>query len=344
MYVCCVQRESTLLAPPLPQPYRLHYSENGLEYQKDIEIYNFAENVTDSWGEYKPRTEHWPIWSKRDGEVATVDMSTGPYLPTWQTSPVLYNAALANENLLNTPISAYAANASFSTGSVVIGDFQFSEEGYYDSENPTTAMFALLQSMQMNTKFQYRGDPIGQIFFPIFDSFTEDRKPVGVMVALLHWKSYFRDILPHNIKGVHYVLHNTCGGSFTYELVADDVSPIGPGDLHEPEFEDMKRSADFSSVSNLSDGTKFGLPLKLDRCSVSIDVYPSKKFYDQYNTGTPIIMTCAVAIIFLFTALMFLFYDRLVERRQKLVMQKAITTNKIVASLFPENVRDRYAM
>jgi hypothetical protein len=238
-------------------------------------------------------------------------------------------------------VSTLAANESFSTGSVVIGDFQFSEPGYYDSENPITAEFALLLSLQQQTKFQYRGDPIGQIFLPIFDSFKSSRKPVGVLVALLHWKSYFRDILPHNIKGVIYVLHNTCGGAFTYELVADDVSPIGRGDLHDPQFDNMKRSADFSGVDNIADGTKFGLPLSLNRCRVSIDVYPSVKFHDSYNTGTPIIMTCAVAVIFVFTALMFLFYDRLVERRQRIVLNKAITTNKIVASLFPENVRDR---
>ena len=52
-------------------------------------------------------------------------------------------------------------------------------------------------------------------------------------------------------------------------------------------------------------------------------------------------MTIAVAVIFIFTACMFVFYDRLVERRQALVMHKAIQTNAIVTSLFPENVRDR---
>lgn len=34
-------------------------------------------------------------------------------------------------------------------------------------------------------------------------------------------------------------------------------------------------------------------------------------------------------------------YDRLVERRQQLVLRRATQTNNIVASLFPENVRDR---
>ena len=74
---------------------------------------------------------------------------------------------------------------------------------------------------------------------------------------------------------------------------------------------------------------------------VSIDVYPSKVFYDEYNTSAPIIMTIAVAMIFIFTACMFVFYDRLVERRQLVVMSTALQTNAVVNSLFPPNVRDR---
>jgi hypothetical protein len=38
---------------------------------------------------------------------------------------------------------------------------------------------------------------------------------------------------------------------------------------------------------------------------------------------------------------MFVFYDRLVERRQALVMKKAVETTAVVASLFPEAVRER---
>jgi class 3 adenylate cyclase len=48
-----------------------------------------------------------------------------------------------------------------------------------------------------------------------------------------------------------------------------------------------------------------------------------------------------VAAIFVVTALMFLFYDRLVERRQQLILSKAVQSTAIVASIFPKNVRER---
>ena len=103
----------------------------------------------------------------------------------------------------------------------------------------------------------------------------------------------------------------------------------------------MKRSASFKSITNIADGSRTGLPINHDHCSVFIDVYPSDTFHSLFNTTTPVLMTLAVAIIFVFIAFMFLFYDRLVERRQALVMKKAIETTAVVASLFPENVRDR---
>jgi hypothetical protein len=35
------------------------------------------------------------------------------------------------------------------------------------------------------------------------------------------------------------------------------------------------------------------------------------------------------------------FYDRLVERRQEIVVEQAVQSTAVVASLFPKNVRDR---
>ena len=46
-------------------------------------------------------------------------------------------------------------------------------------------------------------------------------------------------------------------------------------------------------------------------------------------------------MIFVFTAVVFLFYDCIVERRQKKVYGAAQKSTAIVSSLFPSNVRDR---
>jgi hypothetical protein len=119
------------------------------------------------------------------------------------------------------------------------------------------------------------------------------------------------------------------------------VEPVGRGDLHPGGYDHMKETIDFSDVESIADGTEFGLPLNKNFCPIKLDIYPSQAFEDAFSSNTPVIMTVAVAIVFAFTAFLFVVYDRLVERRQNLVMRKAAQTNAIVASLFPENVRDR---
>jgi hypothetical protein len=46
-------------------------------------------------------------------------------------------------------------------------------------------------------------------------------------------------------------------------------------------------------------------------------------------------------MVFAFTMLMFLVFNRLVERRQQLILDKAVQSTAIVSSLFPKQVRDR---
>jgi hypothetical protein len=314
-------------------------SMEGLQYQKDVGLLKFEPDSADV--HLFNGSDYWPIWSSdNQGHTVPERATSGPYMPTWQTSPVFHKGSDVNQNLLMSPLRK-GLNDSYYTESVVIGEFVSAEPGDIHSTNPETAMMALLLSSAHNEPVEYAGDPMSHIFFPIFNSFRPNRKSVAVMSAWIHWMSYFKDILPSTLTGIYVVLHDSCSGAFTFEIIGEDVRPIGRGDLHDERFGNMKRSASFDAVSNIGDGTKHGLPLNKGLCMFSIDVYPSQLFYTQHKTPTPIIMTIAVAMIFVFTACMFVFYNRHVEWRQALVMHKALQTNAIVASMFPANVRDR---
>jgi hypothetical protein len=89
----------------------------------------------------------------------------------------------------------------------------------------------------------------------------------------------------------------------------------------------------------VADGTREGLSFYRGDCHYTVSVYPSQDFH--HSTSSPAVMTFAVAIIFAFAICMFFVYDRLVERRQRLVLHKAVQSTAIVSSLFPKNVRDR---
>ena len=116
---------------------------------------------------------------------------------------------------------------------------------------------------------------------------------------------------------------------------------VGPGDQHNSKFDYLRVTANFSGNLNIADGTDSGLPLFQNTCPVEISIFPSQTFEDTHTTGTPAIVTTAVALVLIFAVLMFLVYDYLVERRQRIVLSKALTTSALVSSLFPSNVANQ---
>jgi class 3 adenylate cyclase len=298
----------------------------------------------------------------------------GPYLPVWQTSPVL-RQDLVNKNRYHEPIFAYWANLTLQTGSAVLGGMDVAPPGYSVHPNKDTRFFSTILSMSRKERTKYLGDPMTDIFVPVFDSFNEDRTAVAVLHAVFHWQSYFRNILPLNTPDMNLVLTNSCQGHFTYIMYGNKIEPVGEGDLHDREYEDSEEGTSFEGLEDVGDGTEFGLKLNQDECRYSLSVYPTQDYYEEYNTNTPVIMTiivamvrfiitvllscvawweaaahltsCLVALfsplfqIFVFAMCMFFFYDYLVERRQRIIMAKAQQTTAIVSSLFPKAVRER---
>jgi len=61
----------------------------------------------------------------------------------------------------------------------------------------------------------------------------------------------------------------------------------------------------------------------------------------SFETSRALVFTAGVVAIFLFTVLVFVFYDYLVGRRQKNLAEAAFKSDAIVSALFPKIVRDR---
>lgn len=70
-------------------------------------------------------------------------------------------------------------------------------------------------------------------------------------------------------------------------------------------------------------------------------MYPSDTMKDQYTSPNATIFAVTAAVIFMLTSIVFIIYDRWVERRQRVVMSTAVRTQAIVSSFFPATVRDR---
>jgi class 3 adenylate cyclase len=269
-----------------------------------------------------------------------VDPGPGPFYPNWVASPVI-DLGLVNYNTASYGIYGPFIEKCAVTGELVIGGIDTAVPGDTSSEDRTTSFFSSILSFAAGQSVNYNGDPMSSVYLPVFESYEGDRTPVAVIGALINWGSYFHNILPSNAEGVVVVLENSCDGPFTYEINGRDVDYLGRGDLHNRKFDRLQRSATLGELLRTQDNTELGLKFNQDICVYTLHVYPSEELYDHYNTSMPIIITFAVGMIFVFTALMFCVYDRLVERRQNLVMRTAEQTTAIVSSLFPDNVRDR---
>ena len=300
-----------------------------------------------------PGHGRFPIYYLDSNEEDTVDNSEVDAMPIWQTSPVL-KRNWANRNILRDPKvffnakthDAYnigdEATRCMETGEVIFGGFDSAPPGGPEHEDFKTSFYATILSTAARSITEYLGDPMAYAYIPIFDSFNvEERKTVAVLLAAVNWGMLFRRILPENVRGVTLVIENSCDGMFTYEIDGEDVIPIGVGDLHDGEYSGLGASSVPRGGIHIEDGTVVGLKLNTDRCKYSAHVYPAQEFYDDHYTSTPLIITVTIALVFLFTVCMFLFYDRLVEQRQQIVLQRATQSSAIVLSLFVSIIEEK---
>jgi len=254
-----------------------------------------------------------------------------------QTSPVTKRARV-NENRAS---NSAAADASLQKGVIAFEGMHYATPGMGTDPNPATAEIAYLLSMANHEATPYEGDIYTEVYFPIFHNFQANRTTAGVMRIMIHWARYFQNVFPDSTRGIIIVLHNSCQEPYTYQINGGAVLLLGHGDLHDPAYDKYVRTASFRSVDHVEDGTAIGMDLHQDACPYGIDVYPSNDFLAEYQSTTPFVVTFSVACVFLFTVIMFFVYDRLVERRQTILMRKATKTHEIVASLFPKNVREQ---
>lgn len=263
----------------------------------------------------------------------SLSLADGPFLPRWQSSPVL-ERSLTNENLLEDPESSTTALDCIFTESAVLGGFIFAPEGDSSHPDPNTSFYATLLSIREGKQVEYPGDPMSFIMIPVFDSLEQsNREVVAVLKSTISWRSYLRGILPTTNKGIDVVVENRCQGMYTYHLEGDEAFAVGFGDKHERRFSKYQVDGIFEA-DTIDDGTVNGLPLNQEGCPYFFHVYPTQAEEDAHVSNYPLIISLSVAAVFVFTIGMFFFYDYLVERRQKLVLAKATQSTAIVSSLF----------
>lgn len=272
-----------------------------------------------------------------------IDTSPGDWIVWWQYAPVIPNRWFVNFNRLAWKGFNKEAELLMGEQEAVLSEAWTFEPGLdFQSTRDFTFTSELLEAG--GNDYYEPGEPLGYIYYPVFEHFGAGAKTVSILSATVYWKTYFQGILTDNVKGVICVVKNSVGQAFTYKIDGKQATFLGMDDLHEPVYDDMVVEADYSSFSDVAAeelGAYKGVAVDSDHLSYRIFVYPSVEFQAQYITSNPAIYTVAMVVIFLLTAGIFLTYDIFVERRQKIVLSSAVRSNAVVKSLFPENVRHR---
>jgi Adenylate and Guanylate cyclase catalytic domain len=193
------------------------------------------------------------------------------------------------------------------------------------------------------------------LFYPIIDKIdqvyvagAEDYDPVGhrivgMLGASIRWRMVLRNALPADSTGIQVVFKNSCTNSFTYQVNGPNVEYLGVGDLHDTEYDGLGVEIGFQKLGTFTDEDSVysGAHLHEEYCPFTLHVYPSDEMKSDFVTNKPIIFSMVALLIFFFTSLVFILYDRGVERRQRKVLTSAERSSAIVSSLFPSSVRDR---
>lgn len=274
------------------------------------------------------------------------DDGYGPYFPIWQTSPLL--KGMVNFNMGSIPEWLIGLERVRDYGTISIGGMLSPPPGDAVDGNFLTRFFASMLSIDTGRDTRYQGDPFSFVFVPIFDSHDDlTKRVVGALFAVVNWAAYLENVLPDSFQkaGVTLVLSNECDTPYTYTIKGNKVILTGSGDLHDTKFDSMKQTISLANLPNTTQSEGYNqaksFKLDVDKCPYTLSVYPSQSFYDHFNTNSPILITGIVGAIFIFTVVLFIVYDRLVERRQQLLLAKAVQSTTVLASLFPKSIRDQ---
>ena len=189
----------------------------------------------------------------------------------------------------------------------------------------------LSKSLELNDEFPY---PRSAIHQPIFKGTSYEGEPVGLLSSVVPWESFFVSRIASGTDEIVLVLSNECNQTFTYVVNGPDVTFAGVGDKHDPIYDGMAVSADFSPFDDGAGDSSGG-------CRWTIHIYPSSDLEASYESNQALVFTVGVAFIFFLVCVCFITYDCCVERRQEKNVTSAVKSNAIISSLFPAQVRER---
>ena len=186
------------------------------------------------------------------------------------------------------------------TGSCLMIGLPPDDPGIYTdpSSGFVTNYYSSILSIAAGRDVHYGGQPMSQIYVPVFNSFSNERKTVGLIVAILDWASYLKDVVSGSSSGVVVVLENECYGTFSYLVQKRSAVYLGEGDLSNPDYAKYAERTVIGEGINVQDGSPGGISFNGRNCTYNLAVYPSDDLYNEFHTGLPYKITVCILGIF----------------------------------------------
>jgi hypothetical protein len=256
-------------------------------------------------------TEYETIGIIHDSIDVISESDPGPFMPMWQSSPVVPYYWPYNWDGLSYDDLAFATLHSMDTLRVVVNKVT----NLPDLNDPVAVALAADFSDWAGDfigEDEDASEPMSELFYPIINSINDvtidtddvEEPAVGVLALTFYWRDLITNILPPNSKGVIVVFENTCNQVFTYRIDGENAIYVGQGDQHDSKYHSLGVSSTLTELRNNSDSSRgsayTGLPLSQDLCQMTLRVYPSDVMKNEYVTTDPVIFTVA-AVLSLFS-------------------------------------------
>jgi hypothetical protein len=310
------------------------------------QLLSFAPVVSnlETWSSYSVANQNWiqesydlrgdttspgpivsEVYYKNEDGSKIAENSKAEYIPLWQEARAPADTSSINFNLMSHAVFNRVFHLARQIKSAVLSEV-------FD---PSTLLGEEALFKDNNGEVH----PESILVQPVFDGFDEKtRSVVGAVVAVLPWDIYFQNLLHDGANGLVCVVRDTCGDVFSYRIDGPRATFLGNGDHHDSEYNSLEFAVPFAPFVDFSDADDDSVDA---HCEYSLHIYPTQDLEDEYHTNRPAVFTSVVVLVFLFTSLVFMTYDFLVQRRQVKVHTAAVKSNAIVSSLFPAKIRDR---
>ncbi len=152
----------------------------------------------------------------------------------------------------------------------------------------------------------------------------------------VHWKLFLTDILPTSASGIVCILENSYNQTLAYRIDGPEVTYLGDEDLHDTRYDYLEEFADINAYVESQAGPETRsyteVPLNKEFGKYTLRIYPSRDTEESFTSIKPWIYTAVAVSTFLFTSIVFVVFACVVERRQKIVMERVLKSAKQVAA------------